>query len=304
VKMDVSEQSSRTEATKHLSVMVAIAAYNEEKYIGSIVLKAKQYADQVIVLDDGSSDQTTKVAMLAGAVVIRHANNYGKGASLQDLLNEAKSRQVDVLILLDGDAQHNPDEIPLIMRPIKEGYDLVIGSRQAQARRTPFYRRLGQRVLRYSNRVLSKTRVTDTESGFRALSRKAVAEISLTENGFAVETEMISIAMEKGLKITEVPISNIYTHDGSTLNPVVHGLGILGRIVILISQRRPLFFFGLGGMLLSIIGLFIGYRVLDTSLQGRGLALGSALLSAILIIIGILSIFVGVILNALKRFRT
>ena len=127
--------------------------------------------------------------------------------------------------------------------------------------------------------------------------------MKLNENGFAVETEMISQCSEKGLKIVEVPISNIYTKDGSTLNPWVHGAGVLARIIYLISERRPLFFFGLAGIIVTLAGLIIRFKVAEISSRGEGLAVGTALIAVILVIVGLFSIFTAIILNALKRLK-
>lgn len=279
--------------------MAGIAAFNEARYIGSVVLQARQYVDEVIVVDDGSTDNTAGVAGLAGATVIRHPENRGKGAAIQSILAAARKRDAGVLVFLDADAQHDANEIPGLIKAVSEGSDLVIGSREAQDEKTPRYRRIGKKVILHSTRLASKTDIFDTESGFRALSPKAINELDLKEKGFAVESEMITRAAAANLKITEVPISNIYTKDGSTINPIRHGVDVLSRVVVMISQRRPLFFFGLAGAVLLIVGLVFGFRVVHVAYSTGELAMGSAVLTALFIIAGILSIFTGIILNAL-----
>jgi glycosyltransferase involved in cell wall biosynthesis len=259
--------------------------------------------DEVIVVDDGSTDNTARVAELAGATVIHHGENRGKGAAVQSILAEAKKRNPDVLVLLDADAQHDANEIPTLIKPISQGFDLVIGSREAQKDKTPRYRRMGQKVIFGSSRLASGTKVADSESGFRALSPRAINELDLQAQGFAIESEMITFAADKNLKITEVPISNIYTKDGSTLNPVRQGIDVLSRIIVMISQRRPLFFFGLAGIILLVIALILGIRVINIALETGNLAIGSTILTTMFIIAGMLSIFTGVILNAVNRRR-
>jgi len=285
-------------------ILVAMPAYNEERYIGSVVLKAKQYADEVIVLDDGSTDDTSEIARLAGATIIRHEENKGYGAAIQSLLAEAKKKNPDILVLLDADSQHNPDEIPSLIKPIiSEGSDLVVGSRKQQKGKIPGYRRIGLRVISYFSGILSGEKVFDSESGFRAFSPKAVAELKLKQRGFAVVAEMIADAAEKGLKITEVPISIIYTKDGSTLNPIRHGFGVLTWILAMISERRPLFFFGLGGGILIAFGLIAGVRTLYLYSNQGILPPGNALLAVLFLTVGIFSIFTGIILHTLAGRR-
>lgn len=297
------KQSSHSSQGSSPQIIAVIPAFNEESYIGTIVLKTRQYVDEVIVVDDGSTDQTANVAKLAGATVIQHKQNKGYGASIQTLLDEAKKREPDILLLLDADSQHDPDEIPHLIKPISEGFDLVIGSREQQRANIPHYRHVGQRVISYFSYILSRKKLSDSESGFRVFSKKAIASLELRENGMAISAETIADAAKKGLKITERPISISYTGDGSTLNPVVHGLEVLGRIVAMISEKRPLFFFGLGGAILMVLGFAAGIRVLNIASAGGGVATGTALISILLLIIGAFSVFTGIILNVLTKRR-
>ncbi len=283
-------------------IIVATPAYNEEKYIGSIVLQSRQYADEIIVVDDGSIDRTFKIAELAGATVVRHATNKGYGSAIQSILAEAKKRGPDILVILDADSQHNPDEIPALAKAIAAGFDVVIGSREMQKNIVPPYRRFGLRVLSSLTRIASRKKLSDTESGFRAYSRKAIATLQLKEQGMAISSEIVSEAIAKGLKVTEVPISVVYTKDGSTLNPVRHGFGVLNRIIVMISERRPLLFFGLFGSMFLLFGLAGGVVVIRSFYFGSGvLATGTALITVLFITVGLLSIFTGIILNVLLR---
>ncbi len=122
-------------------------AYNEGKYIGTMVLNTRQYVDEVIIIDDGSTDDTSKIARLAGAEVVRHSQNQGYGAAILSIFDEARKRDPDILVILDADSQHNPQEIPHLIQPILNGYDVVIGSREKQASQIPLYRRFGQKVI-------------------------------------------------------------------------------------------------------------------------------------------------------------
>ena len=291
------------QANHRSRVIAVIPALNEEKYIGTIVLKTRRYVDCVIVVDDGSSDQTADVARLAGATVIKHERNKGYGAAIQTLLDEAKKREPEVVVLLDADSQHDPDDIPNLVKPILEGHDIVIGSRAEQKSAVPAYRRFGQKIISFFTHFISGGKVVDSECGFRVFSPKAISLLKLRETGMSISAETIAEAASKGLSIAETPISISYTKDSSTLNPVVHGFGVLGRVVTMISERRPLFFFGLGGLTLIVLGLIAGIQVLNIASAGGGVAIGTALIATLLLIVDILSTFTGMILYVLTRRR-
>ncbi|MFC1917193.1 glycosyltransferase family 2 protein [Chloroflexota bacterium] len=282
-------------------IIVAMPAYNEEKYIGSIVLQAKKQASKVIVVDDSSTDRTAAIAELAGASVVRHGINKGYGSAIQSIFSAAKKENPDVLVILDADSQHNPDEIPRLVTAISEGADLVIGSREMQANTIPGYRRLGQKVLAIMTSIASKEKLSDTESGFRAYSRKAINELKLKETGMAISSEIVSTAAHQGLKIREIPISVSYSKDSSTLNPIKHGVSVLNRIIYMISERRPLLVFGAIGAVCIIFGIIVGILVVQTLQARQILQVGSALVSMLLMTTGILSISTGLILSVLVR---
>lgn len=282
-------------------VIAGLPAYNEEKFIGTLVLNARQYVDEVIVVDDGSSDNTAAIAGLAGAEVLRHPGNLGYGAAIRSLLAEAKKRHADVLVILDADSQHDPREIPKLIAPVRDGYDFVIGSRQDQAARIPFYRRVGQKVILNSLSVLSGKDITDSECGFRAFSRRALETLELKENGMAVSAETIAEATRCNLKVIQVPVSVTYHKEGSTLNPLAHGLGVLTRILVMISEQRPLFFFGMAGAFLIILGIIAGVYTLELYSISRVVSTGWALLTMLLLILGTGSFFSGLLLYTMAR---
>jgi glycosyltransferase involved in cell wall biosynthesis len=287
--------------TSKPKIIASMPAFNEGKYIGTMVLNTRKYVDEVVVIDDGSTDNTAEIAKLAGARVIQHKNNRGYGAAIQSILAEARKRDPDILVIIDADAQHNPQEIPDIIKPIIDGYDLVIGSRRGQSEKIPFYRRIGQRLILRSVKAISSDKLTDSECGFRAFSRKAINTLELRENGMAISAETVAEAERKSLKVTQVPISVTYSKDSSTLNPVRHGLGVFTRVLVMISEQRPLYFFGLGGLILVTLGMIAGIRVLNMLSESRILPTGTTMLAVVLLVIGMFSIFTGLILRALSR---
>jgi glycosyltransferase involved in cell wall biosynthesis len=280
---------------------VGIPAYKEEKYIGGIVLLARQYTREVIVVDDGSNDRTALIAELAGATVVRHGENKGYGNAIQSIFAEARKRDPDVLVILDADAQHNPDEIPALVKAVSEGYDVVVGSREMQKNRIPAYRRMGQKFLARLTNIAAGAKLSDTESGFRAYSREAILKLELKETGMAVSAEIVTMATLKGLKIKETPISVKYDTEGSTLHPVKHGLEVMRRVMVMISERRPLLFFGVTGGICILAGLWVGIMVVQSLHATQVMQTGSALLSMLLITVGVLIISTGLILDVLTR---
>ena len=283
-------------------IIAGLAAYNEEEYIGSMVLGTSSFVDEVIVVDDGSSDRTARFAGLAGAKVIQHKSNQGKGKAIQTLLKEAKKMDVDMVVLIDADCQQNPDEIPQLIKPIlNDEADLVNGSRFLEKKsKIPVYRRFGQHVLTLLTNLSSGTKVTDSQNGFRVLSRKAINSIKLNENGMGVESEMIQSAKDSNLRIKEVPISCRYDVDGSTFNPINHGLRVIGTILDLLQRKHPLFFFGLPGLIMWTIGAYLSFRTFYAyNILGQ-FWMGKAMVAMVLLLVGIFALFTGLILNSVS----
>ena len=218
----------------NMKSIVIIPALNEEAAIGSIVKRSLLYVDDVLVIDDGSEDNTSNIASQFGARVIKHPTNLGKGVSLKDAFGEVSG--YDIVVTIDGDGQHNPDEIPSLIEPVRDGSaDLVNGSRYLNGfdEETPAYRRVGQRVLDIATNITSGTNVTDSQSGFRAFNGKTINCYRFRDTGFGIESEMLADAAEHDLKIVEVPITVRYdVENSSTKGPVTHGVGVLIKIVI------------------------------------------------------------------------
>jgi glycosyltransferase involved in cell wall biosynthesis len=283
-------------------VLAVVPAYNEDRFIGSVVLKTRPFVDGVTVIDDGSSDDTAAVASRAGAEVILHPHNQGKATALKTGFARALELGAEIVVILDADGQHNPEEIPLVIRPILRGEaDMVIGSRfQEKHSRIPGWRRLGQHSLTVATNVASGTNFSDSQSGFRALSCQALRAIDIRSNGFAVESEMQFWAQEHGLRVVEVPISCVYV-ENSKRNPFGHGLQVLGGIIDLVSQSRPLLFFGAAGLLLTALGTGWWCWIVEIYSRTGELALGYALLATLLIIVGALAAFQGITLHILRQ---
>src|SRR5438093_1411806 len=206
--------------SKPLSVLAAIPAFNEGPTIGSVVLRAKQYAEEVVVIDDGSKDDTAEIAALAGAHVIQHARNLGKGTAIRTAWLFARERHPEALVLLDGDHQHDPKDIPRIIEPILAGTaDVVLGVRWGKTSGMPLYRRIGKRALDYATAAATKNgMLTDSQCGFRVFSSRALSLIEPTDNGLAVEPHMLLEAQERSLRIQEVNIDARDDIEGSTLH--------------------------------------------------------------------------------------
>lgn len=303
------EKSSVEDACAPL-VVVGIPAFNEEKTIACVVLGAQQHSDIVVVCDDGSSDMTAEIAEKLGAVVVRHERNRGYGAALHSLFEFAKKLSADILVTLDSDGQHDPAEIPLLVKPIEDGVaEVVLGSRFIDKKGTeemPLYRKVGIKVITKLANGSAKNGVSDSQSGFRAYSKTALECLSASENGMSASLELLRAVDKNGLKVREVPISCKYRSNGRNLdtsskNPISHGVGLIMSIVKLVVKDRPLMLLGLPGMIAVLVGILFGVWMMNIYLAIHEIITNIAVVSLGFMFIGFFMMSSAITFYAISR---
>jgi len=282
-------------------ITAILPAYNEEISIGSIVLRTLKYADRVIVIDDGSLDRTAEVAALAGAQVLRHKVNLGKGAALKTGFSSLNGDAV--IVTIDTDGQHDPADIPRLVNPILQGEaDMVNGSRYLNGNKkdTPVYRRIGQRVLDVATNIGSGLSITDTQSGFRAFAGRTKGIFRFNQKGLAIESEMLADAAAAGLRIQEVEIGVRYDVNGSSENPVAHGVRVLVNVLKDMQLRKPLICFTVPGSLMAGAGILMALEFLRSFVHGGGMQYGPTMIMILLTLFGSFMALTGIILHILS----
>lgn len=284
--------------------IVCIPAYNEEKTIDDIVKRSLNFVDKVIVCDDGSQDFTSKRAEQSGAVIIKHEKNKGKGAAFKSLFNYAKKINADIMVTIDGDGQFLPEEINKLMNPIIEkNVDVVLGNRYDSNKEMPAYRQVGNKMLDKITQLASNLPFNDTQSGFRAYSKKAIESINFFTDGFGVDSEIIVDASNKGLKISEEKITVLYNTQGktSTKDPITHSAGVITSLIELIAINHPLKFLGIPGFILLIIGIIFSIIVLSIFNEDRFFSIPSTLVALGSLVLGIMLLLMSVVLYSIAR---
>ena len=288
------------------SITVVIPAFNEQKTISQIVQTAKLYADDVLVVDDGSDDLTGELALRVGATVIRIPKNAGKGNALGTGMSTAAMNGCGIVVCLDADGQHDPSDIPKIVQPIIDGNaDMVIGSRFL-SRETkdliPAYRKIGQSILTSATNIGNPVKISDSQSGYRVFRKDIIGRFSFSERGMGIESEMIRDAVRSGARIQEVPITAKYRGIApSTFNPGSHGFAVFRSIIRSIRSEHPLLYFGVAGTLIVIFGLALGSYSLYEYFISNSMPLGMVILAVVIVFMGILCAAVGLILNAISE---
>jgi glycosyltransferase involved in cell wall biosynthesis len=281
-----------------MKVITVIPAYNEELAIGSVILKIKHHVDEVFVVD-ASTDDTASIAEAAGAVVIKQDKKRGYGAALRCCFKVGKESNSDVMVILDADGQHNPNDIEKLIQPIlNDTADIVIGSRFIGKIKSeiPIYRKIGMKIIDKIANSSIDTKISDTQSGFRAYSKKAIASINITEDGMGAGAEILIDGASKQLRIVEVPIKVRYDVGKSSMNPVVQGLSTVNSLIRFFAERHVVLSFGGVGTIILIIGVSMGLIVVNLYSIKQELAVGLALISVMSTLIGMYVVFTGIIL--------
>lgn len=313
--MIVKDDSSATDTddTPIPKVIAAIPAFNEARTIGSLVLAARCCVDQVVVVDDGSTDRTSDVAKLAGAVVIRHPRNRGYGGAIATCFRFARDAEADVLVILDCDGQHEPSQIPDLLAPVLNGEaDISIGSRflaEGAMSEIPPFRKFGISVLTKLTNLGSSNgnKVSDGQSGYRAYSARAIEQLHPLEPDMGVSAEILLEAAKHSLQVKEVPIDCNYEVEGSTEGPVQHGLAVVGSIVRYMETEHALLAFALPGLIAFLLGMGLVANTLYVYVSTDQLEIPPLVVSMLLfvggLVLGSTGLVLHAVINAARRWR-
>ena len=284
-----------------MKITIGIPAYNEEKNIASIITKLKKITDSIIVCDDGSSDMTSDISKNLGAIVITHKKNMGYGVAINSIFQKAKELNVDLLVTFDADGQHRVEDIEKVVEPIKNNTaDLVIGSRFLDKKsNVPNYRKIGIKVITKITNASIKKKLTDSQSGFRAYNKQVLSQISPSDIGMGISTEILIKSSSKGLRIMEVPVTILYSGDTSTHNPVSHGTSVLLSTIKFTSIEHPLKFYGIPSVIFLIIGGIFTTLAIQYYIDVGRLNSNLTLIGGGTVLIGIIFLICAILLYSL-----
>lgn len=301
-----SQDSQLVPSKNHpIRTLVAMPAYNEENQIAKTIIGSRKYADAVLVVDDGSSDATVEIALALGAVVVQHEVNLGYGGALQTIFKTARELGAEELVIIDSDGQHNPSEIPLLIEKIREGFDVVIGSRfvDDMENSIPAYRKVGMKVLDKATTMVSgDLNISDSQSGFRAYGKQAIKGIIINGDGMAAGSEILVNIHDLRLTVGEVPITVRYDLENtSSQNPFSHAVDILWHLTGTLGYKRPLLTFGIPGALSVLVGLLFGSWAFAVYQAESKFPFSLSMLSALFMIMGLVLVTAAFILNSLVQ---
>jgi len=284
-----------------LKITIGIPAYNEENHIADIITKLRKTTDSIIVCDDGSSDRTADISRDLGATVISHDKNRGYGAAINTIFQHAAKMESDILVTFDADGQHRIEDVQKLLTPIeKNDADVVIGSRFLKNQGDiPNYRKMGIKVITGVTSASINQKLTDAQSGLRAYSKRVLTEISPSDMGMGISTEILIKVSAKGLKISEVPITILYPGNTSTHNPISHGTSVLISTIKFTSIEHPLKFYGIPSLIFLVVGLIFTYSAIDFYIEFGRLSTNLTLIGAGTILIGIVLLISSILLYSL-----
>lgn len=292
------------------NLVVTIPAYNEEKTIGHLVkdikdaLGKEKYNVKILVIDDGSKDRTRDIAKKSGSLVYSHPKNYGLAETFRTELEKCLELNADVIVHIDADGQYLPKEIPKLLRALEQGNDLVLGSRfKGKIEEMPLIKRVGNRAFSRVISRIAKIRITDAQTGFRVFT-KEVAKLPLTSTHTYTQEQIIRATKNK-FKIVEVPVYFAVRKSGKSRlisNPFEFAAKAWISIIRIYRDYEPLKFFGIIGSFLFLMGFIIGLWLLFLFLNtGRIGHIPSAILSMLLILVGIQIILFGFLADMIKK---
>ena len=281
--------------------VIGIPAFNEEKNIASIILKLKKVTDHIIVCNDGSTDMTEEISKKLDVVVINHSRNMGYGSAIRSIFLKAKELQADILVTFDADGQHRVEDIQSVIQPIIDNKaDIVIGSRFLENKSDiPEYRKFGIKVITKITNSSLKEKLTDSQSGFRAYSKNVLKDVTPSESGMGVSTEILIKASNAGHKIAEVPITIMYGSDTSTHNPVSHGTSVLFSTIKFTSIEHPLKFYGIPAIIFLGIGFVFMLWTFQTYAVEKEIITNITLIGIGSLVIGIVFLLSAILLYSL-----
>lgn len=292
-----------------MNIVITIPAYNEERTLLPVINEIKQvmknhaYNYKILVLNDGSRDATAEVARQLGAIVVSHKRNMGLAETFRSEMKECLQRKADIIVHTDADGQYHPQHIPELIEKVRSGYDLVLGSRfRGRVYGMPLLKRLGNVAFSKVLTSLTKVRITDSTTGFRAFTSEVARDINYI-NTFTYTQEQIIKAAKLGFKITEIPILARKTRKSRLFsNPWEYAIKAWINIFRIYRDYEPLKFFLKTGMAFFSIGVIIGvwlvYRFITLGVVGR---VPSTILSVLFMLVGIQIILFGFLADMLRR---
>ncbi len=241
MKITTKEEHLKSAKTKRLipDIIAVIPAYNAEATIKLVVSKVRRKIARCIVVDDGSSDKTGILAKEAGAELLVHISNRGKGAAVKSAFEFLKKQDFKYLILLDADGQHEPGEVfRLVQQARRKRADVVCGNRMKNPKNMPALRITTNKIMSKITSWLCRTNLSDTQCGYRLLSKRAVNNIEIKKDNFEVDTEILFQASKLGYRISEATVSTIYADNHSShINPIGDTLRFLRLVTGLLISR-------------------------------------------------------------------